>query len=170
MRALAPFGVLLPLLALLTGCTAAPQAAPSTPTPTPTADLRPWASAIAEQSTQLEQIKSKLADEDCDAASSNQALCGAQFLTATIQAQTIALSVDSLTNTSAKDYISAPPHEIASLYTDTKTAADAAAEHGSEWSEKCIGSDSDGCLAKAVAFTSDLDDLSTQFTAWQPYS
>lgn len=162
-----------PLLAAvlaLSGCSAigAPSSTP-TASPTPTADLRPWASAIAEQAGALEQIRSKLSDSDCGAASSTGALCGAQLTAASFGVQTVALSIDSASTPGAKTYLGDPPVEIAATYAATKQQADDAAAAGSAWSDKCIGVLSASCIRKAGDFTTAMDDLTTKFSAWDPY-
>lgn len=158
----------------LSGCSATTTAVAAkvtpTSTPTPTADLRPWASLMAKESTELENTKSKLADANCTPATADGFACGATYSAAAIDVSTIELEVSSATNPSATTYLGTPPKAIASLYADTKAAAQAATKAGKPWaSAKCIGSSSMDCLDAAGTLDATMGNLATEFSAWGAY-
>ncbi len=156
---------------LLAGCSATKAPAAATTTPTPRADLRPWVSLMAKESTELENAKAKLSDASCTPATSDSFACGATYSATAIDMSTIELEVSSATNPSAKGYLGTPPKAIASLYADTEAAAHTATDAGKPWADaKCIGSGSMDCLDAAGTLDAAVGNLATEFSAWGAYS
>lgn len=161
------------LLLALTGCSGTPghiaPAVTAKSTPTPTEDLRPWASLIAEQEQAYAKWRNPWDKDSCSALSLDTMPCGVEIMTGQFTAMTIALDVDGAVRAGGPTYLGSPPSQIANLWSETKAAADAASSDGQAWSDKCAGKSDDSCIALAAALTRDLDTLQTTFAGWKPY-
>ncbi|MGO4104175.1 hypothetical protein AB4Y63_09505 [Leifsonia sp. YAF41] len=166
--------IVAPLIAFaFAGCAVAASAPPTvTPTPTPavaTSAVAQWAYVVAEQSATLADWKTKWDEGNCVVTQSDLT-CGMQQSAGTYVTQTVSTSLKIPTAPKATAYLGETPDEIASLYAQTQSLADAAAAAGTAWSDACNGNpDAEGCWKLTFDFDAAVQQLSTKFAAWDPY-
>lgn len=154
----------------LGGCSSEATASSSSQPPaTPVADVRPWTSVIAQQASALTKSQKGLDDLSCSAGSAGASPCSALYVARSFDMQTIALSLDSATNPSAKTYLGDTPAEMSSRYAATVAVAKVASDAGEAWSSKCVTSTSVKCHGIAFKFDQAVSALQSDFDAWTPY-
>lgn len=151
--------------------TPSPAPTPTDPTLTPTpaepetATVAQYASLIAEHEGGWRESVATIEDTctDPDAIP----ICAATYLTASFQAETLALDLSG-----AGDEIGEPPTEIADLLADTGAAASAYADAYEAWSATGCEDplDLECGVSESFEMGMALDELTEKFDAWEPYT
>jgi hypothetical protein len=165
------FALIIATALLLTGCaSAAPPIKPSQSALAPVADLKPWASVIAEQQAYLAKWKDGWDAKGCAATTVDDLGCGMETLTGTFVVTTVAISLRIPYTKTAKGYIGPVPTELTGIYGDTQKLADDAVAAGKAWTVTCNATPKAAdCPTLTFQFGSTVDDLTTKFAAWAPY-
>jgi hypothetical protein len=173
-RVLAPvFAVSALLLAGCSGGTgAAPAAQESVATPSlkPSVDARAFESVVSQQAAALQRSQDGLDKLSCTAGSAGADPCSPLYVARTFEMQTIALTLDSASNPSAKTYLGVTPAKISDRYATTVKTAAAADAAGQAWSDAgCATSTSINCHGIAFKFDQAVAALQSDFDGWKPY-
>jgi hypothetical protein len=173
-RLLAPALVVSALL--LTGCSggtgtsAAAQESTAASSSPPTVNAEAFESVVAQQAAALKRSQDGLDKLSCTAGSAGGQPCSPLYVARTFELQTIALTLDSASNRSAKTYLGVVPSDISGRYATTVKTAKAAADAGQAWSDAdCATSTSIDCHGIAFQFDQAVSALRTDFDGWQPF-
>lgn len=168
------------LVAVLSGCSggspaAQPQAVSSpSATAAETSTVAQWASLIAQQKAEWDEWADDWEGNDCSAltaVSKVGLVCRVQLTSAMFMAQTTTIEHELAVTPGRKGFIAAtPPSEVTSLFSQTKTAAQAVADGAEAWDAAgCSTSLGGDCTSLTVSFDRSIDALTKAFVGWTPY-
>lgn len=164
---------------MLAGCsagvTSAQPEATSTPTPTKEAStVAQWASLIAQQKAEWDEWSDTWEENSCSgvtASSSAGLLCRLQLTSATFIAETTTIEHQLAVTPGKKGFIATePPAEVASLFEQTKAAAESVKDSADAWDAGgCSSSTAGDCASLSVTFDRSIGSLAKAFVGWTPY-